>query len=274
MHIRHSLGLVGAGSTSVQCVWERKQGERAQRERALLRALTTKKHFSSFSDREQVGSGLGTVFIWRRICVNLTTVYQGLTWVKSVQLDNKDLWQKHTFTTPLLPAMEACTYTYRQRNVRILGVVVIVVLSACVSVATSTTRAQDNFYFDPAPVDERATEGDAALLRCDVSNRKHIAFYWELDARPVTNTSRRFQDGSDLRFTRVDKNKDSGSFRCIATNVTTGVSLRSTEARLNILCKYKFNYFKFRFKTSDGKTFATQSVWRLRFTFVETDTAL
>ena len=133
---------------------------------------------------------------------------------------------------------------------RILGVVVMVVLSVCVSVATSTTRAQDNFYFDPAPVDERATEGDAALLRCDVSNRKHIAFYWELDARPVTNTSRRYQDGSDLRFTRVDKNKDSGSFRCIATNVTTGVSLRSTEARLNILCKYKICYFKIFSKTS------------------------
>ena len=159
--------------------------------------------------------------------------------------------------------MEACTYTYRQRNVWILGVIVIVVLSACVSVASSTTRAQDNFYFDPAPVDERATEGDAALLRCDVSNRKHIAFYWELDARPVTNTSRRYQDGSDLLFTRVDKNKDSGSFRCIATNVTTGVSFRSSEARLNILCEYKFKYFKIRFKTSDGETQSVQRRLRL-----------
>ena len=129
------------------------------------------------------------------------------------------------------PAMEAC----KQRKSPILGVMLL--FSCCVSVAIST-RAQDNFYFDPAPVDESATEGDAALLRCDVSNRKHIAFYWELDARPVTNTSRRYQDDSDLRITRVDRNKDAGSFRCIATNVTTGVSLRSTEARLNILCKY------------------------------------
>ena len=124
----------------------------------------------------------------------------------------------------------------RQRKVGILGVILLVF--GCIS-ATTSTRAQDNFYFDPAPVDETATEGDAALLRCDVSNRKHIAFYWELDARPVTNTSRRYQDDSDLRITRVDRNKDSGSFRCIATNVTTGVSLRSTEARLNILCEYK-----------------------------------
>ncbi len=103
--------------------------------------------------------------------------------------------------------------------------------------ALSGSRSQDNFYFDPAPIDQDVLEGEDTLLRCDVSNRKHIAFYWQLDGKPLVNTSRRYQDESDLRIKQVDRNKDSGSFRCIATNISTGVSLISTEAKLNIICK-------------------------------------
>ena len=99
------------------------------------------------------------------------------------------------------------------------------------------SRQQDNFYFDPSPLGGEVVEGDQTRLRCDVSNRKHIAFYWTLDDRKVANTSRCFQEDSDLRIMRVDRELDSGSFRCIATNVTTGMSLRSIEARLSILCK-------------------------------------
>ena len=104
--------------------------------------------------------------------------------------------------------------------------------------AITKSRQQDNFYFDPAPIDVDVTEGGEARLRCDVSNRKHITFYWTLNDRTVTNTSRRFQEDSDLRILRVNRKEDSGSFRCIATNVTTGVSLRSIEARLNLFCEY------------------------------------
>ena len=105
-------------------------------------------------------------------------------------------------------------------------------------VAVTQTRQQDNFYFDPAPIDRDVVEGDEIRLRCDVSSRRHIEFYWTQSDRQVDNTSRRFQEDSDLRITRVDRRHDSGPFRCIATNVTTGVSLQSTTARLNILCKY------------------------------------
>lgn len=99
------------------------------------------------------------------------------------------------------------------------------------------SRQQDSFYFDPAPVDQDAVEGDEVRLRCDVSNRNQISFYWALNMRPVTNTSRRYQDGSDLRITSVDRTQDTGGFRCVATNSTTGIALRSNEARLNILCE-------------------------------------
>lgn len=100
------------------------------------------------------------------------------------------------------------------------------------------TKQQDNFYFDPAPINQDVREGGSVTLRCDVSNRRHIAFYWALNDKPLANTSRRYQEDSDLRILRVNRDQDGGSFRCIATNVTTGVSIRSTQAILNILCKY------------------------------------
>jgi len=99
------------------------------------------------------------------------------------------------------------------------------------------SRQQDSFYFDPAPVSQDVVEGSAVRLRCDVSNRHQIAFYWTLDGRALTNTSRRWQDGTDLRIAWVDRGQDSGSLRCIATNVTTGIALRSAAATLNILCE-------------------------------------
>ena len=115
-----------------------------------------------------------------------------------------------------------------------------VILSICFLVAV-TSRTQDNFYFDPAPSSTEIIEGKEAILHCDVSNRNHIKFYWTLNDRELANTSRRYQEGSHLRILKVDRNQDSGSFRCIATNVTTGVSLQSTEAKIDVLCKY----FKF-----------------------------
>ncbi|KAK2187586.1 hypothetical protein NP493_161g04000 [Ridgeia piscesae] len=106
-------------------------------------------------------------------------------------------------------------------------------------VAVTKTRQQDNFYFDPAPRNQDVVEGGKVILRCDVSNRRHITFYWTLgsDDKRLPNTSRRFQEDSDLHIVRVSRQEDAGSFRCVATNVTTGVSRISTEAQLNILCE-------------------------------------
>ena len=108
----------------------------------------------------------------------------------------------------------------------------------CFGTAVTKTKQQDSFYFDPSPINQDVVEGLEALLRCDVSNRRQIQFYWTINGRQLTNTSRRFQDGSNLRILRVDRVDDAGSFRCIATNVTTGIALRSTEAKLNISCEY------------------------------------
>lgn len=99
---------------------------------------------------------------------------------------------------------------------------------------------QDTFYFNPQPADVRVKQGESALLRCGVSNDDRISFYWTLDGEPVRNGTRRFQQGTDLRVTRVDPSRDLGEFRCIATNASTGFSLASQGAQINILCKSSF----------------------------------
>lgn len=99
------------------------------------------------------------------------------------------------------------------------------------------SRAQDNFFFSPNPVSQDVVEGSEVILRCDVSNRQSIVFHWESNGRMISNTSRRFQEDSDLRILRVDRDLDSGGFYCIALNSSTGGTKASSEAILNILCK-------------------------------------
>ena len=88
------------------------------------------------------------------------------------------------------------------------------------------------------PHDQSVVEGTEQTLFCDVSNRRHISFEWIHNGEPVTNTSRRFQEGRNLRILRITREEDSGTFQCIATNVTTFFSLQSGEAHLDIQCKY------------------------------------
>ncbi|XP_067131155.1 inactive tyrosine-protein kinase 7-like [Centruroides vittatus] len=94
--------------------------------------------------------------------------------------------------------------------------------------------AQDTFYFSPQPRDLEVIKGHSATLECGVSNNKHITFYWMLEDEKVQNTTRRFQQGSNLHITRVDPQHDLGEFKCIATNISTGISLVSQAAQINI----------------------------------------
>ncbi|XP_029637043.1 inactive tyrosine-protein kinase 7 isoform X1 [Octopus sinensis] len=84
------------------------------------------------------------------------------------------------------------------------------------------------------PKSQDVVEGSDLTIKCDVSDRQHIVFQWMFRSKILSNTSRRFQDNSNLRILRVSQEDDNGPFTCIATNVTTGFSLQSSNARLNI----------------------------------------
>lgn len=102
----------------------------------------------------------------------------------------------------------------------------------------SVVGGQDTYYFSVKPQDQDVVEGTETRLLCDVSNRRHIFFQWTQEGKHIVNSSRRFQEDSNLRILRVLRDEDSGPFQCIATNATTGFSLQSFEATLNIQCKY------------------------------------
>ncbi|XP_067682833.1 inactive tyrosine-protein kinase 7-like [Haliotis asinina] len=93
---------------------------------------------------------------------------------------------------------------------------------------------QDTFYFSTKPRDLDVVEETEVKLMCDVSNRRHIIFQWIENGKQIENTTRRFQEDSNMRILRVSRDEDIGPFQCIATNVTTGFSLQSLEAHLNI----------------------------------------
>ncbi|XP_037072794.1 tyrosine-protein kinase-like otk [Pollicipes pollicipes] len=105
---------------------------------------------------------------------------------------------------------------------------------AVLGVLLTAGATLDDFYFSRHPQNLAVREGASVDLECMVSNTSFIRFYWQLDGETVLNSSRRFQRGSDLHITRVDRHRDAGHFTCIAMNVTTGFSLTSLAASLNI----------------------------------------
>jgi hypothetical protein len=93
--------------------------------------------------------------------------------------------------------------------------------------------SQDTFWFteNPRNLKPFVVENQPALLRCDVNNHHLIKFHWTLDDKVIADSPRRFvaatnQDGtwvrgSHLRFMSIDRLEDNGSFKCVATNVST-----------------------------------------------------
>lgn len=54
----------------------------------------------------------------------------------------------------------------------------------------------------------------------------------------IRNTTRRYQTGNDLLITRLDRERDSGQFTCIAEDLTgRSASITSSPASIDIQCK-------------------------------------
>lgn len=94
---------------------------------------------------------------------------------------------------------------------------------------------QDLFYFSKHPENKAVVSGDSVELECQVSHLDNIIYYWNLNDTRLNNTTRRRQIGSNLYINRVDRNSDAGEYSCIAENVTSGFSLTSQTANLDVI---------------------------------------
>ncbi|KYB28864.1 Tyrosine-protein kinase-like otk [Tribolium castaneum] len=91
-------------------------------------------------------------------------------------------------------------------------------------------------YFSESPRNVDVVQGKSVTLPCKVTPGIGMTYYWELNGSKIANTTRRHQQGSNLHITRVDRERDSGQFTCIAEDSTSSLagSIRSSEASLNI----------------------------------------
>nr|XP_015218709.1 PREDICTED: inactive tyrosine-protein kinase 7 [Lepisosteus oculatus] len=94
--------------------------------------------------------------------------------------------------------------------------------------------AEASFYFTKEPKSQDALHGRSAMLRCEVSSPAGVRYTWLHNGEPVTDSDRRFQEGSNLKFTAVDRRLDAGNFQCVAVSTVGGEEARSTNASFNI----------------------------------------
>ncbi|XP_063731521.1 inactive tyrosine-protein kinase 7 isoform X1 [Eleginops maclovinus] len=88
--------------------------------------------------------------------------------------------------------------------------------------------------FTKEPKSQDALHGRSAMLRCEVSDPADITYSWLHNGQRLEHSERRFLEGSNLKFTAVDRQLDAGNFECVATNLVLGELLHSTNASFNI----------------------------------------
>ncbi|XP_026133517.1 inactive tyrosine-protein kinase 7 [Carassius auratus] len=117
--------------------------------------------------------------------------------------------------------------TGRRRSDALLAITLIVCLKVFIIQASS-------LRFSEEPQSQDALHGRSAILRCELSGPEDMRFWWTQDGRRVQDSNRRFQEGSNLKFTAVDRHTDTGSFQCVASSSSTGDTLTSASASFNI----------------------------------------
>ncbi|KAL1233734.1 Inactive tyrosine-protein kinase [Trichinella spiralis] len=112
-------------------------------------------------------------------------------------------------------------------------------VTVCIVLGVSSARGpcveDESFYFNVQPKGITVREGSRAFLECNVSSDCNMQFHWVLNDEIVVNNTRRYQNGSNLVITRVNRSLDYGEFFCIATIATTGLAKQSQPASLAIL---------------------------------------
>uniref|UniRef100_A0A671NQ10 Inactive tyrosine-protein kinase 7-like n=1 Tax=Sinocyclocheilus anshuiensis TaxID=1608454 RepID=A0A671NQ10_9TELE len=91
-----------------------------------------------------------------------------------------------------------------------------------------------SLQFSEEPQSQDALHGRSAILRCELSGPEDMRIWWTQDGRRVQDSNHRFQEGSNLKFTAVDRHADTGSFQCVASSSSTGETVTSANASINI----------------------------------------
>ncbi|KAL7877960.1 hypothetical protein SRHO_G00046030 [Serrasalmus rhombeus] len=91
-----------------------------------------------------------------------------------------------------------------------------------------------SLQFSKEPKSQDALHGRSAMLRCEVSEAGGVSYSWLLNGQPVMDSERRFREGSNLKFTAVDRHQDTGNFQCVAMSVASGEMATSPNASFNI----------------------------------------
>ncbi|TSK22649.1 Inactive tyrosine-protein kinase 7 [Bagarius yarrelli] len=105
------------------------------------------------------------------------------------------------------------------------------------SISTSVTVLcvhSSSLHFSKEPQSQDALHGRSAILRCEVSEASGVQYSWLQDGQPVQNTERRFIEDGNLKFIAVDRHLDTGSFQCVAENLSSGEVAKSINASFNI----------------------------------------
>ncbi|KRY17455.1 Inactive tyrosine-protein kinase 7, partial [Trichinella patagoniensis] len=103
-----------------------------------------------------------------------------------------------------------------------------------VSSARGSCVEDESFYFNVQPKGITVREGSRAFLECSVSSDCNMQFHWVLNDEIVVNNTRRYQNGSNLVITRVNRSLDYGEFFCIATIATTGLAKQRLKENVSV----------------------------------------
>ncbi|KRZ73843.1 Inactive tyrosine-protein kinase 7, partial [Trichinella papuae] len=110
-------------------------------------------------------------------------------------------------------------------------------VTLCIVLHVSSARPcveDESFYFNVQPKGITVREGSRAFLECNVSSDCNMQFHWVLNDEIVVNNTRRYQNGSNLVITRVNRSLDYGEFFCIATIATTGLAKQRLKENVSV----------------------------------------
>lgn len=113
-------------------------------------------------------------------------------------------------------------------------------------VSSDLVLGADDFYFTRIGDGESITsrgrktvvdQERRVTLECAVSDARQIGFRWSMNGISLHNSSRRYQIGSNLYFSRIERDEDAGEYSCVATNFSSGHSKTSAPMSMSVICK-------------------------------------